>query len=80
MLREGHKLRVFEKTVLRRIFGPMRKEVTEGWRKLHSGDLHNLYSSTNVIRKIKTKTDEMGKACIIHGGDKKCIQNFGWKV
>jgi hypothetical protein len=44
-LREEHRLRVFENGVLRRIFGPKRVEVTEGCRKLHSGELHNLYSS-----------------------------------
>jgi hypothetical protein len=34
-LREGHRLRVFENRVLRRIFGPKRDEVTGEWRKLH---------------------------------------------
>jgi hypothetical protein len=29
---------VFEKRILRRIFGPMRDEVTGEWRKLHNGD------------------------------------------
>jgi hypothetical protein len=29
-------LRVFENTVLRRIFGPKRDEVTGEWRKLHN--------------------------------------------
>jgi hypothetical protein len=40
-LREEHRLRVFENRVLRRIFGPKSDEVTGGWRKLHSGELHN---------------------------------------
>jgi hypothetical protein len=31
-IREEHKLRVFENRVLRRIFGPKRDGVTEGWR------------------------------------------------
>jgi hypothetical protein len=35
---------VFENRVLRRIFGPKRDEVTGEWRKLHSEELHNLYS------------------------------------
>jgi hypothetical protein len=43
--REVHRLRVFEGRVLRRIFGPKRDEVTGEWRKLHSGELHNLFSS-----------------------------------
>jgi hypothetical protein len=41
--------------VLRRIFGPKRDEVTGGWRKLHNEDLHNLYSSPNIIRMIKSR-------------------------
>jgi hypothetical protein len=54
-LREVHRLRVFENRVLRRIFGPKRDEVTGEWRKLHSGDLHNLYSSPDIIRQIKSR-------------------------
>jgi hypothetical protein len=42
---------VFENRVLRRIVGPKRDEVMEDWRKLHSGELHNLYSSPNIISK-----------------------------
>jgi hypothetical protein len=34
-MKEGHKLRVFENRVLRKIFGPKRDEVTEEWRKLN---------------------------------------------
>jgi hypothetical protein len=41
---EEHKLTVFENRVLRRIFGRERDEVKGEWRKLHSGELHNLYS------------------------------------
>jgi hypothetical protein len=41
--------------LLRREFGPKRDEVTEGWRKLHNEELHNLYSSLNVIRTIKIR-------------------------
>jgi hypothetical protein len=38
-----------------KIFGPMRDEVTGGWRKLHNEELHNFYSSPNIIRMIKTR-------------------------
>jgi hypothetical protein len=44
-LKEEHRLRVFENRVLRGIFGPKRAEVTRKWKTLHSGELHNLYSS-----------------------------------
>jgi hypothetical protein len=46
---------VFENRVLRRIFGPKRDEVTGDWRKLHNEELHNLYSSSNIIRIIKSR-------------------------
>jgi hypothetical protein len=46
---------VFEKRVLRRIFGPKRDEVTGGWRKLHNEELHNLFSSPGIIRMIKPR-------------------------
>jgi hypothetical protein len=48
-------LRVFENRVLRGIFGPKRDEVTGGWRKLHNEELHDLYSSLNIIRMIKSR-------------------------
>jgi hypothetical protein len=50
-----HRLRVFENRVLRRIFGPKRKEVTGGWRKVHNEELHGLYSSSYIIRMIKSR-------------------------
>jgi hypothetical protein len=56
MLREEHRLRVFENRVLRRIFGPKRDEVTGGWRKLHNEELHNLYSSPDIIKIIKSRS------------------------
>jgi hypothetical protein len=54
-LREEHRLRVFENRVLRRIFGSKRDEVMGEWRKLHSEELRNLYSSPDIIRKIKSR-------------------------
>ena len=41
-LREERKLKVFENTVLRRVFGPRRDEVTEEWRRLHNAELNDL--------------------------------------
>jgi hypothetical protein len=53
-LREEHRFRVFENRVLRR-FGPKRKEVVGGWKRLQKEELHNLYASPNVIRVIKSR-------------------------
>jgi hypothetical protein len=46
---------VFESRVLRRIFGPKRDEVTGVWRKLHSEELHGLYSSPSNVRVINSR-------------------------
>jgi hypothetical protein len=53
-LGEEHRLRVFENRELRRIFGPKREE--GGSRsKLHNNELHNLYSSPNIVTVIKSR-------------------------
>ena len=49
ILREEHRLRVFENRVLRGIFGAKRDEVTGEWRRLHNEELYDLYSSPNII-------------------------------
>jgi len=54
-LREERKLRVFEKMLLRRIFGPRRNEVTGEWRRLHNEELNDLYCSPNIVRVIKLR-------------------------
>jgi hypothetical protein len=51
----GLSLRVFENRVLRGIVGPKRDHVTGDWRTLHNEELHNLYSSSNMIRMIKSR-------------------------
>jgi hypothetical protein len=52
-LRDEHRLRAFENTVLR-IFGPKR-ELDGSWRKLHNDELHSLYSSPHIVRMIKSR-------------------------
>jgi hypothetical protein len=48
-LREEHTLRVTENRVLRRVFGTKREEMAGGWRRLHNEELHNFYTSPNII-------------------------------
>jgi hypothetical protein len=49
---EEHRLR----TVTRGDYvDPERDEIIGGWRKLHNEELHNLYSSPNIIRMIKSR-------------------------
>jgi hypothetical protein len=54
-LRKEYRLRVSDNRVLRRIFGPKRKVVEEGWRRLHNQELHTLYASPNIMRVIKSR-------------------------
>ena len=54
-LREERRLRVFENSLLRRIWGPKRDKVTEEWRKLHNEELNGLYCSPNIVRVIKSR-------------------------
>jgi hypothetical protein len=58
-LGEEHRLRVFENRVLRRIFGPKREE-DGSWRKLHNDEIHNLYSSPNIVKVIKSRMRWVG--------------------
>ena len=54
-LREEHGLRVFGNRVLRKIFGPKMDDLTGEWRKLHNEELNDLYSSSNIIRVIRSR-------------------------
>ena len=54
-MREEHRLRVFENKVRRKIFGAKKDEITGEWRKLHNSELHALYSSSNIIRSLKSR-------------------------
>jgi hypothetical protein len=49
-LREEQRLRVFENRVLRNIFGPKREQLIGECRRPKDEELHDLYSSTNIIR------------------------------
>jgi hypothetical protein len=61
---------VFENRVLRRIFGPKTDKVTGFWRKLHNEDLHNLHSSPDIIRMIKSRR-MIGAGHVARMGEKR---------
>jgi hypothetical protein len=69
---------LFENKVFRRIFGPKRDGLRRRWGKLHNEELHNFYSSQNIIGMIKSRMMRWA-GHVAHGGD-KCIQIFGWKA
>jgi hypothetical protein len=52
-LSKEYRLKVFENRVLRKTLGPKREKVTESQRKLLNEDLHNLFSSSSIVRIIK---------------------------
>jgi len=53
-LRTGHRFRVYENGVQRRIFAHQWGEVTGCWRRLHNEELH-MYTSPSIIRSIKSR-------------------------
>jgi hypothetical protein len=46
---------VFENRAPRRIVGRKREKVAGGWRRLLNEELHNLYSSADVIKVMKSR-------------------------
>jgi hypothetical protein len=55
ILREEHMLRVFENRVLRKIFGSKRDKTMGERRRLLNEERYDLYSSSNIIRVIKSR-------------------------
>jgi hypothetical protein len=70
---EEHKLRVFERRVLRNVSGSKRDEVRGGWRKLHNKELHDLYSSSSTMRIIKSRRMTWVGHGASMGENRKCI-------
>jgi len=44
-----------EDKVLRKIFGPVRDEVTREWSRPHNEELNDFYSSSHIVRMIKSR-------------------------
>jgi hypothetical protein len=71
-------LRAFKNRVLRRIFGPKRDEMTGEWRKLHSEELHNLYSSPDIIRQVKSRRMRWARH-VARMGEERKVHKFWWE-
>jgi hypothetical protein len=62
------------------MFGPKRGEVTGEWRKLHNEELHNLYSSPDIIRQVKSRRMRWAGHVARMGEESKSVQGFGGKA
>jgi hypothetical protein len=45
---------VSENRLVKKIFGK-KEEVAGGWRRLHNEEVHNVYTSPNIIREMKSR-------------------------
>ena len=71
-------MRVFENMVLRRMFVPKRDKVRGEWRKLHNEELHDLYSSRDILRVIKSRRMRWAWH-VTCGGEVRHIVGFAWE-
>jgi len=62
---------VFENSVLRRIFGSKRDEVTGEWRKIHNEELNNMYSP-NIVRVIQSRR-MIWASHVVRMGDRRVV-------
>jgi hypothetical protein len=69
---------VFENSVLRRMFGPKRDEVSGDWRKLRNEGLHKLYSSPNIIRMIKSRRMRWAEH-VVRMGERGMHVEYWWE-
>jgi hypothetical protein len=76
-LKEERRLRVFENSVLKRIFGPKRDAVKGEWRKLLNEELNGLYSLPNIVRVIKSRRLRWVGHVARMGGRERCVQGSG---
>ena len=70
---------MFESRVLKKICEPKREAVAECRTKLHNEELHDLYAALG-INSDKIREYDMSGACVgMYGGEKNCIQDYGWE-
>jgi hypothetical protein len=67
-LREEHRLRVFQNSGFRKIFGPKRK--TD-----HGENCIMMNFIACILHRIL-----LGGTCGTHGGGERCLQDFGWEA
>jgi hypothetical protein len=72
---EQHRLKTFEKRVMRRMLGPWSVEVSRDWRKQHNAELHDLHSPSNIITVITTERMRRSEH-VAHTGENRNILRF----
>jgi len=62
--------------VLWKTLGPEAEKVRKGWRKLRSSDaqFHDLYSSPNIFRVIRSRRVEWEGNTVTYEGEEKCLE------
>jgi len=68
---------MFENRVLRKLFGPKRKEVRGYWRKIHNEDLRDVFNSLKNYSGNNIKDNEMGGSCGTYRVSRICIEGSG---
>jgi hypothetical protein len=77
-MREERRLRVFENSVVRRIFGSKRDEVVGEWRKLNDEELKDLYYSPNIVRVTKSRRMKWAEH-VARMGREETFTGFWWE-
>jgi hypothetical protein len=70
-------MRVFKNSVLRRIFGCKRDDITGEWRRLHNVELYDMFSSPNIIRVIRLGSLR-GAGHVARMGKRRGLSGFWW--
>jgi hypothetical protein len=78
ILREEYSLKMFENRVLMRIFGPKWDKMIGSRRMLHNVEQHNLHSSSNIFRMVRSRTKRWAWHVALMGTRRLHI-GFLWK-
>jgi hypothetical protein len=79
ILRERHRLRVFENMVGRRIFEPKIVEMAGGWSKAHNEELQDVYSTPGIIRMIMSRRMRWAGHVARMGGRRGMHIEYWWE-